>query len=191
MRRFMPLFTFVVLIATASCDDPFSIFLQNVPTEPSETTLFDFIGGRLQDPPAYDVIFASPVRVDQTRNWDFLFQISPTGPEFLPFSAATDSVTDSGLKGMEDSFVGVIEAPIEDYVLSEAMPISVGDVLVARSRTDASSFLSCSRYAKLEVLELEGLQQWVGCAHESPESGVQDGGSNTSLPVNFLERNIC
>ena len=45
--------------------------------------------------------------------------------------------------------------------------------------------------AKLEVLELEGLQQRVGCAHETPESGVQDGGSNTSLPVNFLERNIC
>ena len=36
-----------------------------------------------------------------------------------------------------------------------------------------------------------GMQQRVGCAHETPESGVQDGGSNTSLPVNFLERNIC
>jgi hypothetical protein len=163
----MSLFTLVVLIITVSCDDPFSIFLQNVPAEPSETTLFDFIGGRLQDPPAYDIIFARPVRVDQSRNWDFLFQISASGPEFLPFSAATDSVTDSGLKRMGDSFAGVLEAPTDGYVLSDPMPISVGDVLVARSRTDPSSFLQCSRYAKLEVLDIDLLQGNVTFRHLS------------------------
>ena len=44
---------------------------------------------------------------------------------------------------------------------------------------------------EIEVLELEGLQLRVGCAHETPKLVVQGGGSNTSLPVNFLERNIC
>ena len=61
----------------------------------------------------------------------------------------------------------MIEAPIEGYVLSEPMPISVGDVLVARSRTDASSFLSCSRYAKLEVLDIDLLQGNVTFRHLS------------------------
>ena len=140
---------------TASCDDPFAVFLQNVPAQPSETTLFDFIGGRLQDPPAFDVIRGGPVRPDQSRNWDFLFQIIAGTPEFAPFSAVTDSVTDSGLRSMENSFEGVLEAPTGGYILADPVSIKVGDVLVARSRTDPTSFLSCSRYAKLEVLELD------------------------------------
>jgi len=154
-RSLIPLIVAIVAGSSAACDDPFSAFLLDVPTVPLEVTLFDFVTGRLEDPPAYDVIREITVRVDQTQNWDFLFRISGGTPELLPFAAVTDTVTDSGLIRAGTSFEGVLDAPTEGYTLSEPISIAVGDVLIARSRADASQFLACSRYAKLEILDLD------------------------------------
>ena len=145
----------ILAVAQTACDDPFGAFLLNVPLNPSEVTLFDFLTGRLQDPPAFDLVFERPVRVDQTRNWDFLFQVSDGVPEFAPFTAATDSVTDAGLLQTTNSFEGVLEAPESGYTLNDPVPIQVGDVLIGRSRIDPTQFLACSRYAKLEILEID------------------------------------
>ena len=154
-RRLLSFFVGVLIVVQAACEDPFRAFLLNVPLNPTEVTLFDFVDGRLQDPPAFDLVFENPVRVDQTRNWDFLFQIRDGVPELAPFTAATDSVSDSGLITTTDSFEGVLEAPEEGYLLSVPTPIQVGDVLIARSRIDPTQFLACSRYAKLEILEID------------------------------------
>ena len=102
----------------AACDDPFAAFLLDVPTIPIEATLFDRTSGRLQDPPAYDIIREVSVRVDQTNQWDFLFQIVAGAPELVTFAAATDSVTDSGLIRAETSFEGVLVAPSDGYTIS-------------------------------------------------------------------------
>lgn len=145
----------MLLPLTTACDDPFGAFLADVPLTPSEVTLFDFVSGRLADPPAFDLVVGTRVRVDQTRQWDFLFQIRDGVPELAPFAAATDSVTDAGLIQSTDSFEGILEAPDEGYTLDTPVPIAVGDVLVARSRINPTQFLACSQYAKLEILEID------------------------------------
>lgn len=154
-RRLAVLLVGVLALPQTACDDPFGAFLSDVPLTPSEVTLFDFVTGRLEDPPAFDLVFQRLVRVDQTRNWDFLFQITDGVPAFAPFSAATDSVTDAGLLQTSLSFEGVLEAPETGYTISDPVPVQVGDVLIGRSRADPTQFLACSRYAKLEIIELD------------------------------------
>lgn len=136
-----------------ACDDPFAAFLADVPTIPTEATLFDLTTGRLEDPPAYDIILETTVRVDQSSQWDFLFQIDAGGPQFVPFSAATDSTSDSGLVRASASFEATLNAPSEGYTIAQPLSISVGDVFVVRSRADRT--LACSRFAKIEILEID------------------------------------
>lgn len=145
----------LAILLAWGCDDPFAAFLLDVPEVPSEATLFDFIDGRLQDPPAFDIVRERPARVDQTRDWDFLFRVVGGGAELVPFTAVTDSVTDSGLRVAETSFEGVLEAPETGYILTEPIPVAIGDVLIARSRRDARQVLACSQFAKLEILDLD------------------------------------
>ena len=144
-----------MLLGSVGCDDPFAAFLGDVPLTPTEVTLFDYETGRLQDPPAFDIVRAVPARVDQTIHWDGLFRIRSGVPELVPFSAVADSVTDSGLLVTEDRFEEVLEAPDEGYTLSTGIEIRQGDVLVGRSRVDPTQFLACSRYAKLRILDID------------------------------------
>jgi len=144
-----------VCAIVVACDDPFDAFLRDVPILPLEATIFDLTNGRLQDPPAYDVIREVSVRIDQSNQWDFLFRIVAGAPELLPFAAVTDSTTDSGLILATQTFDGVLEAPNGGYTLSTPVAVAVGDVFVVRSRTDTSQPLSCSRFAKIEVLDID------------------------------------
>lgn len=151
----VPALAFALALSATACDDPFSAFLRDVPETPSEATLFDFISGRLQDPPAFDVIRETTVRVDQTHQWDFLFRLRDGTPELVPYSVATDSVTQAGLRRAQTTFEGVLEAPRGGYETAAAMPIAEGDVLIARSRQDRTQLLICNRFAKLEILDLD------------------------------------
>ncbi len=145
----------VLALAATACDDPFDAFLGDVPLTPTEVTLYDYVTGRLEDPPAFDIVLAVPARIDQTLNWDFLFQIREGAAELVPFSAVADSVTDSGLQVTAERFDAVLEAPEDGYTLNAPLAVQPGDVLIARSRVDPNNFLACSRYAKLQVLAID------------------------------------
>lgn len=146
---------FVAACMLGACDDPFAAFLQDVPEEPVEATLFDFVSGRLEDPPAFDMLNGGVARVDLTSNWDFLFRIENGEPQFAPFSVVTDSVTDAGLQTSAQPFAAIREAPPSGYDITRPTAIGVGDVLLVRSRADPTQGLLCSRFAKIEILEID------------------------------------
>jgi hypothetical protein len=144
------------MCALTACDDPFEALLLDVPDTPVEVSLVDFLTGALQEPSAFDVIFSRAARVDQTNQWDFLYFVTAEGThQLVPFGALADSLTDSGLQQVSESFEGLGEAPSEDYTIDVPIPISEGDVLAARSRADPNSFIVCRRYAKIEILEID------------------------------------
>ncbi|WP_419161837.1 hypothetical protein [Candidatus Palauibacter sp.] len=174
----------VFTLATLACDDPFAAFLGDVPLAPTEVTLYDYVTARLEDPPAFDVVLAIPARVDQTLNWDFLFQIRGGVPELVPFSAATDSVTDSGLRITSERFEALLEAPEDGYTLNAPVTVRAGDVLIARSRVDPTQFLACSRYAKLHILAIDPDEGTITFRHlANPNCGdtVLEPGQHGSL----------
>lgn len=143
-------------IALFACDDPFEALLQPVPEEPSEASLTDLRTGRLQDPPAFDLLFRTPVRIDLTNQWDFLYRVTAAGEaQLLPFGALADSASEAGLRSMPDAFDGVRTAPVDGYVQRDPVPVAEGDVLVARTRRDPQRLFSCRRYAKLQILEID------------------------------------
>ncbi len=150
-----PLLVMLLGLWFAACDDPFAAFLGDVPLTPSEVTLYDFVSGKLEDPPAFDLLFGVAARVDQTSNWDFLLRFDGDDAELVPFTAATDSVSDSGLQTTTDPFSQVLEAPEEGYMITEPLAVEIGMVILARSRVDPTNFLGCSRYAKLEILAID------------------------------------
>ncbi|WP_419859794.1 hypothetical protein [Candidatus Palauibacter sp.] len=174
----------ILALAATACDDPFDAFLGDVPLTPTEVTLYDYVTGRLEDPPAFDIVLAVPARVDQTLNWDFLFQIRDGAPELVPFSAVADSVTDSGLQLTGERFDAVLEAPEDGYTLNAPLVVQPGDVLIARSRVDPNNFLACSRYAKLQVLSIDPEEGTITFRHlVNPNCGdiVLEAGTHGSL----------
>ncbi len=174
----------ILALAAAACDDPFDAFLDDVPLTPTEVTLYDYLTGRLEDPPAFDIVFAIPARVDQTLNWDFLFRIRSGVPELVPFSAVADSATDSGLQASEERFDAILEAPEGGYTLNAPLAVQPGDVLIARSRVDPNNFLACSRYGKLQVLDIDTEEGTITFRHlVNPNCGdiVLEPGTHGSL----------
>jgi len=143
------------LLAVAACNDPFAAFLLDVPLEPSDVVLFDYVGGRLQDPPAFDAINDRTARVDQTTQWDFMFRIASGTPQLLAFSALADSVSEAGLLRSEQAFDDILKAPKDGYDNETAFPIAIGDVFLVRSRRDRTNIFICSQYMKLEIIDID------------------------------------
>jgi hypothetical protein len=139
----------------SSCDDPFSAFLRDVPEIPGEATLVDFVSGDILEPPAFDLVRESTVRVDQTSQWDFLYRITGGQSELVPFGAIANSASQAGLIRSTSSFEGVLDAPDTGYETSIPLAVSVGDVLVIRSRRDRTQILICNRFAKIEILDID------------------------------------
>lgn len=161
MKRAAPLATSVGLVAFAAvalfaaCDDPFADFVRDVPEFPSDATLFDFVTGSLQDPSAFDIVTEATVRVDQTSQWDFMYRVTDGVSELVPFGVVADSANDAGFVRAGTGFEGVTEAPTDGYTRTEAFPVAVGDVFIARSRRDPSQVLICNRYGKFEVIDID------------------------------------
>jgi hypothetical protein len=158
--RTIRIIALALISAITACDDPFSALLIDVPETPVEVSLVDFLTGPLQEPSAFDVIFTRPQRVDQTNQWDFLYFVTADGVhQLLPFGAVADSLTDSGLRHVSESFEGLEMAPSEGYTIDAPVTISEGDVLAVRSRADPNSFIICRRYAKIEILEIDAAEK--------------------------------
>lgn len=149
----------VLTIAASACDDPFEALLRPVPDEPSEATLTDLRTGRLQDPPAFDLLFGLAVRIDLTDQWDFVYRVTEAGgAQLLPFGALADSTSEAGLQATGDAFEGVRTAPADGYLQGEPIPIAEGDVFIARTRRDPAQLFRCRRYAKLQILDVDAAQ---------------------------------
>jgi len=142
-------------VLLAACDDPFAAFVLDVPEFPSDARLFDFVTGSLQDPSAFDIVTEAAVRVDQTNQWDFMYRVTGGVSELVPFGVVADSTNDAGFVRAETGFEGVTEAPTGGYTQTEAFPVTVGDVFIARSRRDAAQILICNRYGKFEVIDID------------------------------------
>lgn len=139
------------------CGDSFDPVVLPVPETPEEETLADFVAGDPQDPPAFDLITAIPVRVDLSPAWDFLFAIGQDGsPELRPRGMVTGVDSDAGLQPASAAFEAIEEAPQEGYERRSAVLVAEGDVLFAVSRRDPSFVsLRCRRFAKLEILGID------------------------------------
>lgn len=146
----------ILVWSAASCSDPFSEFLQDVPLEPTTVELTDYRTAALQQQTAFDMVGERTVRVDQTGSWDYLFVTSESGtPQLAPFAAVSGLFSEAGLQHVDETFEGLRTAPSSGYVTDEPIPVAEGDVLAAISRRDPGVSGRCRYFGKIEILEID------------------------------------
>ena len=142
--------------ALAACGDPFEPILTLVP-QPAEADLHDFADGSLLDPSAFDLFNSTPVRTDLSSGWDLLFAVDPgLGPTLVARGGVLGSDSDAGIQLSSSTFDTLTEAPENNYTGDEPVPISVGDVLVVRSRQSTAISFRCRLFGKIEIVAIEG-----------------------------------
>ena len=139
-----------------ACGDAFEPIFVLVP-QPAEADLHDFVSSSLLDPSAFDLFARGAIRTDQITTWDFLFVVDPAlGPTLVGRGAALDSESDAGIQLMSFEFDDLTEAPDNDYIVDQPVPVSVGDVFAVRSRQSSSISFRCRLFGKMEILAIEG-----------------------------------
>lgn len=148
----------LLALAVIGCGDD-----DNLPDATEENvvdtvSLGSLVGTPITTPSGFSVDVGA-VRTDRTTEFDFAFNIEPSGrPVFLPPTALglpPSNSADPGLQPRSESFDEITLAPNNGYLTEEPVPFAVGDRFTVRSRIGCSP-LGLPRYAKIEVIALEG-----------------------------------
>ena len=142
-------------VALWGCDDPFAALLLDVPETPTEIVLSDFFTAPIEDAAALDLITELPAQIEFGPNWDFVFRVEAGRAELATFTAVTDSTNDAGFFETDLAFDEIEEAPDEGYNLVDPVAVVPGKAVIVRSRRNPSTIVSCSYYAKIEVLMVD------------------------------------
>jgi hypothetical protein len=122
-------------------------------------------GTDIGTPSALDLLGGIPVRPELADVFDLGFDVEPDGVAVLIPSGLLGGSATAGTLLMSESFDDVTRAPLEEYVTDSMRVVTEGTVLVGRSR---SSSIGCPitvgslpRYAKIEILEIDGAARTV------------------------------
>ncbi len=168
-------------LASAGCSDnllPDAFFANRVDT----VTLGALIGTPVSVPSAYSIPDGRVVRTDQSTSFDLVYLVSGGRPLLASLGAIGlgSSSADPGIQKSALSFDALVNPPTSGYLTKDSLPISVGDVIVARSRICYG--YGVPQYAKLEVLELNPAQGTVklkvmpnlNCGYRSLAPGIPE-----------------
>ncbi len=160
--------TAALLVAISACGDSTEPLLLPLPEEVVAVELTDFNTGALLDPSAFDLITSTVIRTDQNPGWDFVFFVDELdGPVLASRGVYTeDEDTEPGVQVVLSSFDGLTEAPDNGYVVLEPILISVGDLVVSRSRQDQTyGSLRCRYFGKFSVDAIDETEGTVTLSH--------------------------
>jgi hypothetical protein len=137
-------------------------------------------------PSGLDLVTALEIRPELGAPFDLAFDIDSAGTARLIQSSVLGLGGIAGLQETDRAFEDVLRAPVEDFVTDVPFALTVGDVLVARSRSTSGgcSVLigSLPRYAKIEVLAIDAVARTVSlqimvnlnCGYRDLVEGVPD-----------------
>lgn len=160
--------TGMLMVAISACGDSTEPILLPLPENPEEVELTDFISGAVLDPSAFDLITSSVIRTDQFAGWDFVFSLDDTEGPMLSSRGVFSEVEDDepGIQTVLSSFDDLTKAPEDGYVVLDPVPISVGDVVVSRSRQDQSfGGLRCRYYGKFSIEAIDETEGTLTLIH--------------------------
>ncbi len=156
-----------VLLATAAaaCNDPYALPPATTPPAIFDLTLWSITGTSIASPSAYDLLLQTVVRTDRTSVFDFAFDIpdslGDTVAVLLP-RGALGLYRDGGLQLTTTPFDQISRAPNSGYVQGDPLPVKVGDVVLAASRSQTCNFGFVEPfYAKMRVTALDFVQRSI------------------------------
>jgi hypothetical protein len=169
MNRLLTCLAGAAFIAViGACSDPNAIPNASVSNEVDTLFLWSLTDGPLTRPTAYSINARNGVRTwEAGSNFEFAFdEDAAARPVFLPTDVlgllGTDAVK-PGLRRADanTTFDLMTKAPSNGYVVSDTIPVAVGDLYFVRTTVSTCSLLGVPLYAKLEVLELDAAQHTV------------------------------
>lgn len=123
-------------------------------------TLWALTGTDLANPSAYDVLDQTVARTDRTSVFDFAFDIqvdtlNDTTAVFLP-RGTLGLYVDGGLQVTAQAYDSVTIAPTSGYQDTLALPVKVGMVVLAASRSETCNFgYVRPLYARMHITALD------------------------------------
>lgn len=160
--------TAVGLVAISACGDSTEPLLLPLPENAEAVELTDSISGSLYDPSAFDLITGAVIRTDQNSGWDFVFYLDEVeGAVLVSRGVYTeDEDNEPGIQIVLASFDGLTEAPENGYSVLDPVSISEGDVVVSRSRQDATyGSLRCRYFGKFSVDAIDETEGTLTLSH--------------------------
>lgn len=120
-------------------------------------TISSIRGTPISAPSAYSVAEDRLVRTDLSTNFDFVYYYDGARHLLLPLDVVGlgSRSSNPGLLVSSAAFGAIVNPPTSGYTADDSVVVSVGSVLVARSRIACS--LSVPQYGKLEVLSFDDL----------------------------------
>ena len=155
-RRLLPL---LVLSAAAACSDN-----DNLPDPTQENFVDTVTVGSLTDTPITTAsgfsVGSGAIRTDLSPDFDFAYDIQgdpATGTRvILPRAALgidSDNSAEPGVMRRDEAFDAIEAAPSNGYVTDEAVPVTLGERYIVRSRVRCN--IGVPVYAKVEIIGLE------------------------------------
>ena len=160
--------TAIAIVVISACGDSTEPILLPLPENAERALLTDFISGSLLDPSAFDLIARHVIRTDLVSGWDFVFYLDENeGPVLVSRGAYTeDEDNESGIQIALSSFDDLTEAPEDGYVVLDPVQISVGDVVVGRSRQDLNyGSLRCRYFGKFIIDAIDETEGTLTLSH--------------------------
>lgn len=154
----------LAVLSLAACSNA---TLPNAATiEVDTVTLASLTGTPISEPSGYDLFTKLLVRTDNTSSFDFAYNVEDAKGRnvFLPLAAlglGSTTTLNPGFIQSTDAFDAITEAPSNGYVTLDTIPLSVGQVMLARSRLLTCNGLSVPVYAKLQVLSFDATARSV------------------------------
>jgi hypothetical protein len=155
LRRVLLLLPWAAVLA---CSDSNSLADPTEENAVEENTI-----GSLTDTPIATAsafsLTAGPVRIDQTVDFDFAFDIEGDAASghavLLPRAAlgiTSTTSADPGLQESDETFDSLDVAPSNGYITDAKVPIAAGDVLLVRGRVTCA--IGVPLYAKIQILDI-------------------------------------
>lgn len=187
MIRPVPLVALAGFAAVLACSDPNAIPDASASNEVDTLFLWSLSDGPLTRPAAYSINARNGVRTwEAGNNFEFAFDEDDAGaPVFLPtdvLGLLGENSLKPGLRPVADdvAFEDMSRAPSNGYIVSDTIPIAVGDRFYIRTTVSTCSLLGVPLYGKLEVLELNPVEHTVrirvlanqNCGYRSLNEGI-------------------
>lgn len=154
-----------VVLLSLACGSDLGLPAPSVPNTVDTLLLTALNGTPIGPPSAIDLVTGTLSRPELGDDFDFAFDVDSTGAALLYPASRLGRGGTAAIQVSSTPFDSIARAPIENFVIDTIMPLTVGKVLIMRSRF--SGFLcsvfvgSLPRYAKAEVLELDPVGRTV------------------------------
>lgn len=157
----------LVALAAAGCNTDLTLPPASVPIASQTITLYALTGTPVNTNSAYDVLQFAEVRLDQTNNFDFAFDMrfdsawgigkpGDTTVVLIP-RGAMGFIADPGLQVVPTfNFDSLHFAPTVGYTKTAAVAIHEDDVLFLASRIQTCNFgFTLPHYAKMQITKID------------------------------------